>query len=44
MIDYLDSVSLQDLVDQQRMRLLQEASQAQAEIRLNRVPISSVPA
>ncbi len=29
MIDYLDSVSLQDLVDQQRMRLLEEATQAQ---------------
>ncbi|OWT65710.1 Fe-S cluster assembly transcriptional regulator IscR [Candidimonas nitroreducens] len=44
MIDYLDSVSLQDLVDQQRMRLLREASQAQAEIRLNRMPATSVPA
>jgi Rrf2 family iron-sulfur cluster assembly transcriptional regulator len=29
MIDYLDSVSLQDLVDQQRMRLLEESTQAQ---------------
>jgi len=29
MIDYLDSVSLQDLVDQQRMRQLEEASKAQ---------------
>lgn len=28
MVDYLDSVSLQDLVDQQRLRQLQEASQA----------------
>ncbi|TEA78033.1 Fe-S cluster assembly transcription factor [Allopusillimonas ginsengisoli] len=28
MVDYLDSVSLQDLVDQQRMRQLQEANQA----------------
>ncbi|AZV93365.1 Fe-S cluster assembly transcriptional regulator IscR [Kerstersia gyiorum] len=27
MVDYLDSVSLQDLVDQHRMRMLQEASQ-----------------
>jgi Rrf2 family iron-sulfur cluster assembly transcriptional regulator len=35
MVDYLDSVSLQDLVDQQRMRQLQEASQAQA-VRVNR--------
>ncbi|GAB2905623.1 Fe-S cluster assembly transcriptional regulator IscR [Paralcaligenes sp. KSB-10] len=38
MVDYLDSVSLQDLVDQQRMRLLHEASQAQSEVRLNRSP------
>ncbi len=36
MIDYLDSVSLQDLVDQQRMRLLQEASKEQKAIRLDR--------
>jgi len=28
MVDYLDSVSLQDLVDQQRLRQLQEATQA----------------
>lgn len=28
MIDYLDSVSLQDLVDQQRMRLLEEDTKA----------------
>ena len=28
MVDFLDSVSLQDLVDQQRMRQLQEASKA----------------
>ena len=33
MIDYLDSVSLQDLVDQQRMRQLQEASQQAAQQR-----------
>lgn len=36
MVDYLDSVSLQDLVDQQRMRQLREASQAQAAVRMNR--------
>lgn len=38
MVDYLDSVSLQDLVDQQRVRQLQEASnQAQgAAVRVNR--------
>jgi Rrf2 family iron-sulfur cluster assembly transcriptional regulator len=29
MVDYLDSVSLQDLVDQQRVRQLQRAAQAQ---------------
>jgi Rrf2 family iron-sulfur cluster assembly transcriptional regulator len=38
MVDYLDSVSLQDQVDQQRMRRLQEASLAQAAVRLNRSP------
>jgi Rrf2 family iron-sulfur cluster assembly transcriptional regulator len=42
MIDYLDSVSLQDLVDQQRMRLLEESTQAQraaqGEAALNRQP------
>ncbi|MGE8589718.1 MAG: DNA-binding protein, partial [Alcaligenes sp.] len=39
MVDYLDSVSLQDLVDQQRVRQFQEASnQAQAcAVRVNRV-------
>ncbi|MBP6018315.1 MAG: Fe-S cluster assembly transcription factor [Burkholderiaceae bacterium] len=37
MVDYLDSVSLQDLVDQQRMRQLYEATQAQAAARLNRI-------
>ena len=39
MVDYLDSVSLQDLVDQQRVRQLQEANnQAQAcAVRVNRV-------
>lgn len=35
MVDYLDSVSLQDLVDQQRMRLLQESTQ-QAPVKLHR--------
>ena len=35
MIDFLDSVSLQDLVDQQRMRLLQESTR-QAPVRLHR--------
>ena len=29
MVDYLDSVSLQDLVDQQRVRQLQRAAKAQ---------------
>ena len=42
MIDYLDSVSLQDLVDQQRMRQLEEATQAQlaarGEVALTRHP------
>ena len=28
MVDFLDSVALQDLVDQQRLRQIQEASQA----------------
>jgi Rrf2 family iron-sulfur cluster assembly transcriptional regulator len=39
MVDYLDSVSLQDLVDQQRVRQLQEANnQAQnGTVRVNRV-------
>ncbi|CFP61009.1 DNA-binding protein [Bordetella pertussis] len=39
MVDYLDSVSLQDLVDQQRVRQLQEAAnQAQgcSAVRVNR--------
>jgi Rrf2 family iron-sulfur cluster assembly transcriptional regulator len=35
MVDYLDSVSLQDLVDQQRMRLLQESTR-QAPVTLHR--------
>lgn len=42
MIDYLDSVSLQDLVDQQRMRQLQEASQAHAAVRMNRSPDAKI--
>jgi len=39
MVDYLDSVSLQDLVDQQRVRQLQEASQdaACSTVRVDRV-------
>jgi len=40
MVDYLDSVSLQDLVDQHRMRQLQEANQEQKSacttVRVNR--------
>jgi Rrf2 family iron-sulfur cluster assembly transcriptional regulator len=36
MVDFLDSVSLQDLVDQQRMRQLQEANKANASgVRVN---------
>lgn len=37
MVDYLDSVSLQDLVDQQRMRQLHDATKAQTEAKLSRV-------
>ena len=36
MVEYLDSVSLQDLVDKQRMRLL-EASKGQSAVRLGQV-------
>ena len=45
MVDYLDSVSLQDLVDQQRVRQLQEANnQAQAcAVRVNRVVARTPP-
>jgi Rrf2 family iron-sulfur cluster assembly transcriptional regulator len=44
MVDYLDSVSLQDLVDQERMRQLEAATQAQAAVRLERVtPIKVEP-
>lgn len=42
MIDYLDSVSLQDLADQERMRQLRESSHSKlpqsATIRINRSP------
>lgn len=34
MVDFLDSVSLQDLVDQQRMRVLQEASSRAQPVRM----------
>jgi Rrf2 family iron-sulfur cluster assembly transcriptional regulator len=38
MVDFLDSVALQDLVDQQRLRQIQEASQANgAGVRVNMV-------
>lgn len=40
MVDYLDSVSLQDLVDQQRVRQLEEATQGMQDgraVRVNRV-------
>ncbi|MET0185288.1 MAG: DNA-binding protein, partial [Achromobacter sp.] len=40
MVDYLDSVSLQDLVDQQRVRQLQDASAAAnsgSPVRVNRL-------
>jgi Rrf2 family iron-sulfur cluster assembly transcriptional regulator len=40
MVDFLDSVSLQDLVDQQRVRQLQEANQA-AGVRVNVVGSSA---
>ena len=39
MVDYLDSVSLQDLVDQQRMRQLHQSTQeAPVSVRANRSP------
>lgn len=42
MVEYLDSVSLQDLVDKQRMRLLAEATQAQvARVKQDGVKIAS---
>ena len=38
MVDFLDSVALQDLVDQQRLRQIQEASQANGTgVRVNMV-------
>src|SRR5690606_23707249 len=43
MVEYLDSVSLQDLADQQRMRELEEASQARA-VRVSHRGASSTPA
>lgn len=39
MVEYLDSVSLQDLVDQQRMRQLHEATQARVAIPI--VPVKA---
>lgn len=43
MVDYLDSVSLQDLVDQQRVRQLQEANQEKAcsAVRVDRLGAAS---
>ncbi len=41
MVDFLDSVSLQDLVDQQRMRQLQESTQAGSGVRVNVVGSSA---
>jgi len=42
MVDFLDSVSLQDLVDQQRLRQIQEASKASgAGVRVNVVGTTS---
>jgi len=43
MVDFLDSVSLQDLVDQQRMRQLQEGGQGRTESSI-KVPSSTVAA
>lgn len=43
MVDFLDSVSLQDLVDQQRLRQLQEGGQARGESAI-KVPTISVAA
>jgi Rrf2 family iron-sulfur cluster assembly transcriptional regulator len=43
MVDFLDSVSLQDLVDQQRMRQLQEGGQTRTESAI-KVPSSTVAA
>lgn len=43
MVDYLDSVSLQDLVDQQRMRQLHDATRAQQAARLQRADRLGAP-
>jgi hypothetical protein len=43
MVDFLDSVSLQDLVDQQRMRQLQESGQTRTETSV-KFPTSIDPA
>ncbi len=43
MVDFLDSVSLQDLVDQQRMRQLQEGNQSRGETAV-KVPSTTVAA
>lgn len=42
MVEYLDSVSLQDLVDKQRMRLLQESTKEQATVRVKQSPQSKI--
>src|SRR3546814_19606844 len=42
MVDYLDSVSLQDLVDQQRMRLLHESTQQSPE-QVHRPSAAKIP-
>src|SRR3546814_8570177 len=39
MVEYLDSVTLQDLVDQQRMRQLRESTQARAKVAI--VPVAA---
>jgi Rrf2 family iron-sulfur cluster assembly transcriptional regulator len=44
MVDFLDSVSLQDLVDQQRLRQIQEASKSSgAGVRVNVVGANGAP-
>lgn len=43
MVEYLDSVSLQDLVDQQRMRQLHEANQKRSSISIKPVPADIFP-
>lgn len=37
-VDFLDSISLQDLVDKERMRKLEESTKAQKESRINIMP------